>query len=306
MVIGAEKPIIEWNSTDSSYPTVNAGIVTSLSSSFFEDYNVHIQNIVEEAITNIELDDYCTESGLGAVLTYHLCVSNQKTLSYSIDKENSYMSIEADQNSLKLRVSGMSINFSFDFEAGTEPESWLKEEGKGDFQISGSDIELLLSMTNKNGVLQVDFSDVKVTMAEYDVSLAGSSDISRGIEILFKNFKNFVKKELTNVLAWRLAKSVELSLNGVLSRGGEIIDVSAANNNNYWNMTLLSDPVFTPDFVSFVLDGSFHSSNSIQKKEKTQEFPIMPLFVGDPSETKVQFFISEMALNMAMVTLYEN
>ena len=144
-------------------------------------------------------------------------------------------------------------------------------------------------------------------MAEYDVSLNGSSDMSRGIEILFKNFKNFVKKELTNVLAWRLAKSVELSLNGVLSRGGEIVDVSDTNNSNYWNMTLLSDPVFTPNFVAFVLDGSFHSSNSIQKKvEKTQDFPLMPLFVGDPQDTKVQFFISEMALNMAMLTFYEN
>ena len=76
LVIGAEKPIIDWDATDKSLPTVNAGIVTSLSSSFFEEYNKHIQNIVEEAVTNIQLDDYCTESGLGAVLTYHLCVSN--------------------------------------------------------------------------------------------------------------------------------------------------------------------------------------------------------------------------------------
>jgi hypothetical protein len=45
------------------------------------------------------------------------------------------MAIEAEENSLKLRVSGMSINFTFDFEAGTEPESWLSEEGRGDFQI---------------------------------------------------------------------------------------------------------------------------------------------------------------------------
>ena len=32
----------------------------------------------------------------------------------------------------------------------------------------------------------------------------------------------------------------------------------------------------------------------------------MPIFVGSPSKVKVQFFISELALNMAMLTAFEN
>ena len=75
--------------------------------------------------------------------------------------------------------------------------------------------------------------------------------------------------ELTNILGWRLAKSVEVSLNEVLSSGGEMVDLSRMNrNNNYWNMTLLQDPIFKPEFVSFVLDGSFHSSKSILNTEQ--------------------------------------
>ena len=89
------------------------------------------------------------------------------------------------------------------------------------------------------------------------------------------------------MLAWRLAKSVEVSLNQVLSRSGEVVDLSWRHHtlNNYWNVTLLEDPIFAPEYISFVLDGSFFSgSNLIQKNgvERAYDFPRMPVFVGTP------------------------
>ena len=44
------------------------------------------------------------------------------------------------------------------------------------------------------------------------------------------------------------------------------------------------------------------------KREAGEEidFPLMPTFVGSPESVKIQLFVSEMALNMALVTLYEN
>lgn len=93
--------------------------------------------------------------------------------------------------------------------------------------------------------------------------------------------------EVTNILGYRLAKSVEISLNQVLTNGGEMIDLSRMNHeNNYWNMTLLQDPFVSKDFISFILDGTFHSSNSFME-QRTQEFPLMPIFVGEPSSVKV-------------------
>ena len=97
------------------------------------------------------------------------------------------------------------------------------------------------------------------------MKLDGSSDLSRTIEIVFKNFKNFIQKEIVNVVAWRLAKSVEESLNQMLMRNnsGEIVNDSSNNNKdqssitNILNVELLRDPIFEPTYVSFVLDGSF-------------------------------------------------
>ena len=59
-VIGAERPIIEWDDNDKSVPTVNAGLVTTLSASFFEDYNSLVMDLASEEIRNLSLEDYCT------------------------------------------------------------------------------------------------------------------------------------------------------------------------------------------------------------------------------------------------------
>lgn len=78
-------------------------------------------------------------------------------------------------------------------------------------------------------------------MQGYNVTLSGNSDLSRAIEILLKNFKIFIKRELTNMLAWRLAKGVETELNLYLSSGGEFVDLSQSSKDsgNFLNMTLL-------------------------------------------------------------------
>lgn len=62
---------------------------------------------------------------------------------------------------------------------------------------------------------------------------------------MLRNFKKFIQKELTNMLAWRLAKSTEESLNQILATGGDIIDFSQmGSTNNIWNATLIDTPIF--------------------------------------------------------------
>ncbi len=85
----------------------------------------------------------------------------------------------------------------------------------------------------------------------------------------------------------------------MLIRESEIVDLGSQKNNaNYWNVTLLEDPLFTPDYISFVLDGSFYTESSLSGKKDQIEFPLMPVYVGDPKDpVKLQLFISEIALN---------
>jgi len=79
----------------------------------------------------------------------------------------------------------------------------------------------LIPTASPDGVLQVDFKSITINITDYKVIANGSTDLSKAVEIVFNSFKAFFKNELTNVLAWRMAKSVEESMNTLmLSKAG--------------------------------------------------------------------------------------
>ena len=63
-------------------------------------------------------------------------------------------------------------------------------------------------------------------------------------------------------------------------------------------MTLLQDPIFNPDYITFVLDGSIHPSYSLLEQDTLEtnnngvedKFPRLPIFVANPEQpVQVQF-----------------
>lgn len=88
-MIKSEKFMIDWDESDQSTPSINGGIVTTLTSSFFESYNKIVMEIFEASIKNIEIEDFCTETDMGTLMTSHLCVANQNVIAYSVDKNRS-------------------------------------------------------------------------------------------------------------------------------------------------------------------------------------------------------------------------
>ena len=124
----------------------------------------------------------------------------------------SELKIHAPESKFKLHVQGINLQFTFDYSVWSEPELLL-DSGSGRLDMAGCNIDLVLALTQKDGALQVDFTDVKILLLDYTVKLDGSSDLSQAVEIILKNFKKFIQKEITNVLAWRLTKSLESSLN---------------------------------------------------------------------------------------------
>ena len=108
------------------------------------------------------------------------------------------------------------------------------------------------------------------------------------------------------MLAWRLAKSVEESINQLILSNGDTVPL-LANDEGYLNVSLVSDPVFVADkeskhYLSFPLDGSFSSK---AKASTATEFPKMPVYVPSVSgeQAQSQVFISENTVNSALETL---
>ena len=82
------------------------------------------------------------------------------------------------------------------------------------------------------------------------------------------------------MLAWRLAKSVEESINQILlSNGGSVPLLN--EDDGYLNVSLVSDPIYVADYLSFPLDGSFSTKVSTNGKSSTgtADYPKMPVFV---------------------------
>jgi hypothetical protein len=135
---------------------------------------------------------------------------------------------------------------------------------------------LNLLPSNANGVLQIDFSETKIDIENYHVSLVGSSDVSKATQIMMNSFKEFFKKDLANMLAWRLAKSVQESLNQIILDKGQNIPIPPVQVKI--NTTLIGAPIFKNGLLAVPLDGTFSSYN---QAAPDVEFASLPIFIGD-------------------------
>ena len=99
-VIGAEKPLIQWDESDASVPSVNAGLVTTLTQQFFNEFNSLVLDIFQGQINHMDFEDFCTEQGFGKIMNINLCVVNQQMNDFKLDKQRSEMLIKSYNKSL--------------------------------------------------------------------------------------------------------------------------------------------------------------------------------------------------------------
>ena len=103
--IGSEKPKIMWDDLgEDPQKVAEAGLVLTLTSAFFDECHAKVIDIFTRSLTRFQINDYCTDQSLGTLLTGHLCVTNQKTLNFSVDTTGSTLKIKSAANALKLHV----------------------------------------------------------------------------------------------------------------------------------------------------------------------------------------------------------
>ena len=247
---------------------VRAGFVSTFTQKFFTDYNALLMDFMVQKMRSMETVDMCNEYIFGQFFSTSMCTNDIRLSEFEINIPESNLTILDEQKALGLQVSGIDLQFDFGFKIWSDPE-WLHDDGTGMISIKNAGILITLNPSEQDGILQVSFSEVKINIEDYQVELNGTSDLSEAIEILFKNFKQFFKEELTNMLAWRLAKSVEDTLNNLLVTNGEVIDVTQ-QQSTYLNATLLQDPIFNKGFISFPVDGKFLLSGDVNQKSKKE------------------------------------
>ena len=74
----------------------------------------------------MQVEEYCSEQGFSSLFTTHLCIGQQTISSYSAEEAMSRLKINPSEKSLNLRLSGISLEFTFDFKVWSTPE-WIKD-----------------------------------------------------------------------------------------------------------------------------------------------------------------------------------
>ena len=125
-------------------------MVSTLTNNYLSGYNQILMDNLTETMKSLEVAKYFTSSDMGSLLTTHLCIGEQTVVSYSVREENSQLWIDEETNSLKLRVSGISLTFGFDFKVWSDPE-WLHDEGTGVVTVYDCDMSMMLELFNDLG-----------------------------------------------------------------------------------------------------------------------------------------------------------
>ena len=166
------------------------------------------------------------------------------------------MQLNSVNQQIEIRIEEINLMFTFSFDVWSVP-GLVKDSGAGTITVTNASINLNLNPQNDQGSLHIEFYDTEFNIADYDVQVTSKSDMGKAIEILLNNFKNFFKQELSNIIAWRMAKAVEDNINRNLIKSGKKVDIK--NLNCRLNTTLTGEPVFLPNVIAFPLDGSFIS-----------------------------------------------
>ena len=97
---------------------------------------------------------------------------------FSMDTEKSTFMIDGQNKQLIVKISDINFVFGYYFDCWTEPE-WLKDQGNSNIVVTNATILLNLLPSNKDGVLQIDFSETKIDVEDYKVNINGNSDLSK-------------------------------------------------------------------------------------------------------------------------------
>ena len=168
------------------------------------------------------------------------------------------MQLNSVNQQIEIRIEEINLMFTFSFDVWSVP-GLVKDSGAGTITVTNASINLNLNPQNDQGSLHIEFYDTEFNIADYDVQVTSKSDMGKAIEILLNNFKNFFKQELSNIIAWRMAKAVEDNINRNLIKSGKKVDIK--NLGCRLNTTLTGEPVFLPNVIAFPLDGSFISTS---------------------------------------------
>ena len=126
-------------------PSLEAGIVSTFSSDFFNNYTPDIIDLLESQLLDFPIPD--TQSSLTfASLKFKLDFTKLKLANFRIGHQGSFISIKNHTQSVDLLLTNLSFAFSLNYELSSRPE-WFHDKGQA--QINATDFNVSLRIFPK-------------------------------------------------------------------------------------------------------------------------------------------------------------
>ena len=103
-IIHAERPAHNWTvgGREGDMPLLiqeaEAGIISTLTSHFFRDYNERLMKSFTESMKGMEAQKYCSANAIGELFTTHLCIGQQTIANYNVRETSSRLWLDPEAN----------------------------------------------------------------------------------------------------------------------------------------------------------------------------------------------------------------
>lgn len=156
---------------------------------------------------------------------------------------------------INIEVLNVNANFSLVYHLLSRP-NLVRDEGVGSIRIDNMNISLKLSPYNDDGHLQFELWDSMIQVDNYQFKLEGTSNVSQAVELTMNKLKDMFKEELLNILARKISKSLELTLNRGID-SNLLLRPLGDGSNILLNCTLTQAPIITSEYLALPFDGNF-------------------------------------------------
>lgn len=185
------------------------------------------------------------------MFTVGLRLTNMRVSDFKMDMDGSRLAIAND--AIQVQVNDVSLHFDLDFNLASEPE-FVADKGIGSIKLLNFNVTVDLKPVNTNGALQLEFIDAFIQVEDYTVHFDGQTDISKALELLMAEFKDFFKNEVVNMIARRMLVSVQDVINDHIQQQNAL-NVWNDDMPVFLNMKLSADPLLKDGSMMLPFDG---------------------------------------------------
>uniref|UniRef100_A0A6V7QS88 BPI/LBP family protein At1g04970 n=1 Tax=Ananas comosus var. bracteatus TaxID=296719 RepID=A0A6V7QS88_ANACO len=254
--------------------------------------------LVEQAIeflTPLQLPDIEKSVHIPLIGTVHMVASNITLHGVNVSSS----AVRIVDSAFAIVASGATAYLSMDWSYSYS--TWLitiSDRGNASVQVEGMEVELTMSVTNQNGVLELTVLECGCNIEDLDITVTGGA--SWFYQGFVDAFHNHIRTAVENAITRRITEGVS-KLDELLQKIPKKINV---DKFVALNVTLVNGPLYGNSSVEFDVNGLFILLDKVPELNYLLNHPHFSLGCGGASKMLLISF-DEVVFNSASAVLFQ-